>query len=84
MVPFLSTLQFMIFVQFEHSAIRSGLSVDPIEFGKFCDDFVQKFKNDPSLNWYQFSPTLHKVLWHGKEAIEFFPLPISWLSEVSF
>ena len=42
-------------------ALRSGLPIDPVEFGKFCDDFVQKFKNDDSINFYQFSPTLHKA-----------------------
>ena len=59
--------------------------INASEFGNFCDSFIEKFQNDDSINFYDFSPTLHKVLWHGKEAIEFFPLPIGWMTEeVSF
>ena len=41
-------------------ALVSGLPIDAEKFGNFCDEFIQKFKNDPSINFYQFSPTLHK------------------------
>ena len=33
------------------------------------------------FSWYLLSPTLHKVLEHGKQVIDNFPLPIGWFSE---
>ena len=40
-----------------------GEPIDSEAFGQFCDNFMLKFKNDPTVNFYQFSPTLHKILW---------------------
>ena len=40
--------------------IRSKVNIDPEAFGKFCKDFVEKFRNDPLISWYQWNPTLHK------------------------
>ena len=62
--------------------LASGMSIDPEKFGTFCDNFVEKFQKDTEVHWYLFSPTIHKVLFHGKQAIEYFPVPIGWLSEV--
>ena len=42
------------------TTICSGFAIDAVAFGKFCDDFMFKFKNDKSINWYEPSPTLHK------------------------
>ena len=64
--------------------LTSGFSIDAEKFGNFCQNFVKKFQNDVGVNWYLFSPTIHKVLFHGKQAIEHFPVPIGWLSELSF
>ena len=61
--------------------LSSGYAIIPSEFGDFCDSFMEKFNNDVRVNWYEFSPTLHKILVHGRECIEFFPVPIGWLSE---
>ena len=55
--------------------------IDPVKFGDFCRAFTAKFEADANINWYQFSPTMHKILVHGQECIEFFPVPIGWLSE---
>ena len=42
----------------------SGHSIKSDEFQAFCDNFVEKFNADPNINWYEFSPTLHKGLNH--------------------
>ena len=59
-------------------------SIDAEKFGHTCDLFIERFKFDASINWYEFSPTIHKILVHGRQCIEYFPVPIGWLSEGSF
>ena len=66
------------------SIVVSGLSVNTEKFGELCEMFVAKFNMDKAINWYEFSPTLHKIIVHGKECMEYFPVPIGWLSEGSF
>ena len=48
-----------------------GEPIDSVAFGQFCDNYVSKFKNHPTVSFYQFSPTLHKILFHGKNSDEF-------------
>ena len=48
------------------TTICSGFAIDVDKFARFCDNFVTKFRNDNSINFYQFSPTLHKILCHTK------------------
>ena len=48
------------------TTICSGFAIDVDKFARFCDNFVSKFRNDNSINFYQFSPTLHKILCHTK------------------
>ena len=44
--------------------------VDSVKFGEFCAAFVEKYEADSNINFYQFSPTMHKILgsiallWH--------------------
>ena len=40
-----------------------GEPINSEAFGQFCDNFMLKFKNNPTVSFYQFSPTLHKILW---------------------
>ena len=40
--------------------LTSGCAIDPDKFGKFCDNFVKKFQKDKRVNFYLFSPTIHK------------------------
>ena len=40
----------------------AGVPIDPEKFGDFCDAFVLKFSAEPSISWYQFSPTIHKII----------------------
>ena len=61
--------------------VRSSLPIDADKFGDFCDLFTVRFNADPLINWYEFSPTLHKIIVHGRECMKFFPIPIGWLSE---
>ena len=42
------------------TTLCSGEPIDSDKFGRFCQDFVVKFKNVWYINWYQWSPTLHK------------------------
>ena len=32
-------------------------------------------------SWFKLTPTVHKVIIHGQEALEHFEIPISWLNE---
>ena len=56
-------------------------SIDSEKFGHYCDLFICKFNLDTTINWYQFSPTIHKIIVHGQQCIDYFPIPIGWLSE---
>ena len=44
-------------------AVVSGVPIDPEKFGNFCELFVAKFSVDKTISWYQFSPTLHKIMY---------------------
>ena len=46
--------------------LTSGHCINTEKFGKVCQDFVAKVKASRSINWYIFSPTLHKILYHSK------------------
>ena len=41
------------------STLTCGLPIDATKFGDFCEKFVEKYDTS-SVNWYQFSPTIHK------------------------
>ena len=47
--------------------LACGMPIDSVKFGKFCSNFVEKFENDENVNFYLFSPTIHKVLYHGQQ-----------------
>ena len=42
------------------TTLCSGEPIDSDKFGSFCDKFIVKFKKHPHVNFYQWSPTLHK------------------------
>ena len=62
------------------TTLKSGHMIDPEDFGKQCDDWVKKYKAS-HISWYKLSPSVHKVVKHGKAIIEYFPVPVAWLSE---
>ena len=55
------------------------------EFKKKCEDILDYFHNDDDLNWNLHSPSLHVLLHHGAEIIDFFQsttgFPASYMSE---
>nr|XP_047135289.1 uncharacterized protein LOC124812535 [Hydra vulgaris] len=56
------------------SALASGYAIDPDKFGVLCEE-TEKIYLD-HVKWYWLSPTIHKVLKHGKQIIEACVLPI--------
>ena len=60
--------------------LKSGHMINPVDFGKQCDEWVELYKAS-KISWYKMSPSIHKVLKHGKAVIEHFPVPVAWLSE---
>ena len=62
------------------TTLKSGHIINAEEFGQQCDEWVEKYKNS-TISWYKMSPSLHKILKHGKAVIEYFPVPVAWLSE---
>ena len=62
------------------TTLTSGQFINTEMFGEFCENWMEFYENS-DVNWYLLSPTIHKVLKHGKEVIEHFPLPIGWFSE---
>ena len=60
--------------------LTCGQPINSNKFDKKCKEWINLFKNS-SINWFWLSPTLHKVLEHGKLVIDTFPIPVAWLSE---
>ncbi|XP_065680547.1 uncharacterized protein LOC136094512 [Hydra vulgaris] len=61
------------------SALASGYAIDPDKFGVLCEE-TEKIYFD-HVKWYWLSPTIHKVLKHGKQIIEACVLPIGMTNE---
>lgn len=59
--------------------LSSGLRIDLNKFRQYCLDtaklFVEKY------HWYKMPVSVHKILLHGADVIETFPMPIGLLSE---
>ena len=62
------------------STLTSGHFINTELFEQFCEGWMEVYK-ESSINWYLLSPTIHKVLKHGRQVIDNFPLPIGWLTE---
>ena len=60
--------------------LKSDHMINSTDFGEMCDEWMAKYKKS-SIKWYKLSPSIHKVLKHGKDVIDHFPIPIGWLSE---
>lgn len=60
-------------------AFSSGCPIDPEELQKICQATLIQYNLD--AGWYSLSPTLHRVLVHGKEIVQATPLPIGITSE---
>jgi hypothetical protein len=58
------------------------LEINSEAFGKFCKETIDiYFDAELGAPWYPMPPTLHRILFHGKEIIESCPVPIGWTSE---
>jgi hypothetical protein len=58
------------------------LKIDTDAFHQFCQKTIDIYF-DPELGapWYPMTPTLHRILFHGKDLIDACPVPIGWTSE---
>ena len=58
------------------------MKIDTDAFEQFCQDTIDIYF-DPKLGapWYPLPPTLHRILYHGKDVIDACPVPIGWTSE---
>lgn len=59
--------------------ISSGLRIDTTKFRKYNLDTAKLFVN--KYKWYRMPVSVHKILLHGADIIETFPIPIGQLSE---
>lgn len=60
-------------------ALACGFALDPEAFGKLCSETHAIYMEH--LSWFPITPTLHKVLCHGKDLVEHCPLPIGLTNE---
>ena len=62
--------------------MTSGFAIDSEKFGALCEETKKLyFSAESGAPWYNIPPTIHKVLYHGKDLIEHCPLPIGLSSE---
>lgn len=59
--------------------LTSGLKIDTYKFRSYCLDTAKLFVS--KYNWYKMPVSVHKILLHGADVIESFPIPIGQLSE---
>lgn len=59
--------------------MSSGFSVNVAAFEKFCFETAELFTT--LYSWYCMPTTVHKVLIHGGQIIDWAPLPIGQMSE---
>lgn len=59
--------------------LTSGLKIDTNKFRTYCLDTAKLFVS--KYNWYKMPVSVHKILLHGADIIESFPIPIGQLSE---
>ncbi|KAG4079505.1 hypothetical protein HA402_005202 [Bradysia odoriphaga] len=60
-------------------AITSRKPVDPIKFETYATETINHYNS--LYDWYYMPMTVHKVLFHGAQIMEFFDLPIGYYSE---
>ena len=62
--------------------MASGYAIDGEKFGQFCKETHDLyFDETEEANWYNISPTLHKVLVHGQYLVEKCPIQIGLTNE---
>ena len=59
--------------------MASKYPINGEKFDKLCKETLEVYMSD--AGWYNITPTIHKILHHGKDIIEACPVPIGWTSE---
>lgn len=59
--------------------LNSAYRVNSAKFGQYAKETAMKYVEHS--NWYPMTPTVHKVLVHGKDIIDNFLIPIGMLGE---
>jgi len=59
--------------------MASRHQINAEKFGHFCTETLEIYLTD--AGWFNLSPTLHKILIHGKDIIKACPVPLGWTSE---
>ena len=59
--------------------LSGGKYINPMQFDQYCKNTLQQYMID--AGWYSLSPTLHRVLVHGKDIIKAIPVSIGATSE---
>ena len=59
--------------------LNSGYKINSTKFDEYAKETAKKYVE--LYNWYPMTPTVHKVLVHGKDIIDNFILPIGMLGE---
>jgi hypothetical protein len=64
------------------STLASGYAIDSKKFGKLCKETHEMYFDEKNgTHWHNITPTLHKVLVHGQQLVEYCPLPIGLTNE---
>jgi hypothetical protein len=64
------------------NVMASGYAINLETFDQLCKDTEKiYFDKNNGVGWYNISPTLHKILVHGKDIIANCPLPIGLTNE---
>ena len=66
-----------IFVIWRTLASHSKINTE--KFGNFCKETLEIYISE--VGWFNISPTIHKILVHGRHIVEACPVPIGWTSE---
>lgn len=60
-------------------ALSNSSQINAEKFRKYCEDTATLYKRH--YNWYYMPPSLHKILFHGAEIMNYFDMPIGNFSE---
>lgn len=60
-------------------AVTSRKPVDTVKFDEYAIETLRHYNTE--YDWYHLPTTVHKVLLHGSQIMEFFDLPVGYYSE---
>ena len=62
------------------NTINTPFPIDPQKFDDFAKDWLRRF-HASKISWCWLNPSVHVLLQHGKQMIEYFPVPLGLMSE---